>query len=54
MDLHSSTGFGRQHSTWKIAHPHSDVKWNASANLNMFKILLSELLPYLELGFHIK
>ena len=43
--------FGRPHSTYKVAHSHSDVHWNASANLNMFSICLSELLLYLELYF---
>ena len=30
-----------------IAHSHFDVKWNASANLNMLRTCLSELLPYI-------
>ena len=51
IELHSSTGFGRPHFTYKAAHLHSHVKWNASAIL-MFRTCLSELLLYLELGFH--
>ena len=54
MDLHSSTGVGQPHLNDRVTLTNLYAKLNASANVNIFRTRLVELLLYLELGFHVR